>query len=209
MASRPSEPPVAPQRGLQTSELADLISTLYSTLKDGDFKDASALAMSCRPFLPYALAAIVGDLKKDVPVDPKMVNFIADMATLFPAVRPVLKDAVPPSAFAELLRVADGPTKDSLAQSLLMLELAGCMSSASMQMGDLVCDRPAVRWVAAVSVAATNSMSARDSDMILTTTLSHEELCRSEEFWDRRQLDIQVRSRDGTCDVITCGSASV
>lgn len=208
MASRPGQPPQATHSCKQTTKLRSLVTTLVSKLKDGNVCDASVFALSCRPFLPYALAALVGDMKSGVGMEPAMVNFVADMATLFPAVRPVLKDAVPRSAWAALMRVADGPTKDALAQSLLMLERAGCLSPSNVDVSALGCARPACRWVAAVTGPTKNNLSARAGDTVLTRMLTHEELCASESLWDQRQLQLQVCAGCGTCCVLACSGVA-
>lgn len=206
MASRPGQPPQATYSGEQTTKLRSLVTTLVTKLRDGKVCDASVFALSCRPFLPYALAAIVGDMKSGMAMEPAMVNFIADMAMLFPAVRPVLKDAVPRSAWAAMMLVADGPTKDSLAQSLLMLELAGCLSSSSIDVSALGCARPACRWVAAVSDATKNNLSASASDTVLRRMLTHEELCASESLWEQRQMQLQVCAG---CGVLARGGSQL
>lgn len=190
--SRGPGPPGHSQPCKRTSALSIIVSDITNLLQYGRNQEACALAASSRAVLPYALVSMVSRLKQGDPIKPPMVIFFADMAHLFPSVRPILKNALPQASLIGLIDSADVSTQDHLALSMLMLHMAGSLSSIAISINALGHDQPAVRWVAAVAISQNLCLSASESNQLLLQTLSDEELRHSEALWERRQIDVQV-----------------
>eukprot|EP00892_Ulva_mutabilis_P006635 jgi/Ulvmu1/4343/UM002_0066.1 len=184
-------PPVRAHSGQRSSNLSALVDQITALLQDGLTEEAALLATSSRRVLPYTVAALVDQAKQVDLITPPTIHFLADMATLFPAVRPIVKAALSRAEWPVLMDAADDPAQGYLAQSILLLQTTNCLPF-TINLESLASDHPVARWVAAVALAEKLSLTAPQSHRLLAYALSDQQLCGAEALWEQRQLYLQA-----------------